>query len=529
MRLVIAALLSLAGGAQAADIRWVEPIVGEFFAPYPMITVGEPMPTGKTITLGGPHLRVTGRIEAGDNAKLEALLSAELPNFNSDMFNEVVVSFDSDGGDFYEGLDMSDTIRGKAVATYVGPEDRCLSACAVAWLGGANVVLRGLPQWPTRYLHAQGVLGFHAPFTELGEALQPAPGAEVNAAAIADEFYAMARFAISELAARMDDWQVAPAFVFDMLSMGPPAGDTPPTVSLDALAEQFVLVETYARLEQTAGTLLTPSPSYPQQIGAADAGNACDFVHVYNRNRGNQRGYRAVLGPVASLAGAETSGQPYPLIATRPGPVKGIVYRHLVPASGPDSFVAEGIESGLGPVQCNVFRVAGQAWFVKTFNEEIHHVDPATGERSQGSVYQGILDAAGAHPINDFIRLGNHGSWLRPGHAIGTGYGPLPSDVAAGGGPSFDCNGDLDPAADVICRYPALSGYDGAMGTLYARARKRGLDVQAAQREWLKDRDLACRPARIDLNNPLAAANLGHCLAHFTRMRVDRLAALLRD
>ncbi|MBD3624122.1 MAG: hypothetical protein HUJ24_01830 [Rhodobacteraceae bacterium] len=105
----------------------------------------------------------------------------------------------------------------------------------------------------------------------------------------------------------------------------------------------------------------------------------------------------------------------------------------------------------------------------------------------------------------------------------------MPSDVAAGGGPSFDCNGDLDPAADVICRYPALSGYDGAMGTLYARARKRGLDVQAAQREWLKDRDLACRPARIDLNNPLAAANLGHCLAHFTRMRVDRLAALLRD
>lgn len=531
MRTVIAGLLALGlvAKAGAAEMNWVDPMGQVLVSPYPLDSVGEPMPTGGPVFLGGPHLRVTGEIVRGDNAKLKALLQEKLPDFNQHMFNEVVVSFASDGGDFYEALDISDTIQSFAVATYVASGDRCLSACAIAWLGGARVMLRGLPKWPARYLHTGAIVGFHAPFTELGKTLEPAPGADVDLSGIADDFYAMARFAISEIAARMAGWDVAADFVFDMLSMGPPSADATLPETVDDLAEQFVLIENYARLDQTAATLLADDVSNPAEIGGVDAQGACVFVHTYNRNLGNERGYGSSFQAPAQIAGPEleTSGAPFPTIDAQSGAIAGVVYRRLLPADGPDSFATEGIEPGLGPIGCSVFR--GDGWYVKTFNENIHYRDPQNGEVSPSSLYKSALDIDGAYPVNDFIRLGNWGSWLRPGHDIGAGHERLPAEVSDVEGPSFNCGGELDPAAELICRYSMLSRFDGAMGKLYAQARDQGLDVKSAQREWIKARNLTCRPERIDLDNPLASANAAHCLAFYTRMRVDQLAAMLGD
>ena len=317
------------------------------------------------------------------------------------------------------------------------------------------------------------------------------------------------------------------------------------------LAEQFVLVEDYARLDQTAATLLVRQARYPAQIGLIDALQACQFVHVYNRNLGNERGYDAAIfipGNTGSLVNEtvvaegdrrigssghatfspiETSGSPYPRIRTKPGPASGVGYRSLLPADSRDSYFFKGIEAGLGPVGCNVFRADGDAWYVKSFNENIHFVDARTGEKRPGSIYANALDADGGLPVNDFTRLGNRTSWLRPVAGLAERYSDLPGELTDITGASFDCGGDLDPAAEVICRHPALARLDGAMGALYSDARSSGLQVREGQRKWFGERNRACRPEQIDMADPFAEANLAVCLAHYTRFRISELSETL--
>ena len=96
-------------------------------------------------------------------------------------------------------------------------------------------------------------------------------------------------------------------------------------------------------------------------------------------------------------------------------------------------------------------------------------------------------------------------------------------------GASFDCAGELDPAAAVICAFPALADADGRLGALYSAARaKRGDTVLEEQRAWVRDRNRVCRANGVDLEDDFLRWNLALCLMDMTGKRNQALAQQLQ-
>jgi hypothetical protein len=89
---------------------------------------------------------VEGRLESGDEIQFRTQVGG---------LTKAIVSFDSDGGNLLAGIAIGKTIKLKSFATAVLDEQRCLSACAIAWLGG-------LPRFMGRTAH----VGFHAAYIE---------------------------------------------------------------------------------------------------------------------------------------------------------------------------------------------------------------------------------------------------------------------------------------------------------------------------------------------------------------------------
>jgi hypothetical protein len=72
---------------------------------------------------------------------------------------------DSRGGSFIEALKIVEYLlngEGQGIATIIESKAECLSACALVFMAGTSKSDHGL--YPLRSLHAQGRLGFHAPF-----------------------------------------------------------------------------------------------------------------------------------------------------------------------------------------------------------------------------------------------------------------------------------------------------------------------------------------------------------------------------
>jgi uncharacterized protein YecT (DUF1311 family) len=380
------------------------------------------------------------------------------------------------------------------VRTYVSAGDRCLSACAMAWLGGSNTVMRGLPPWPQRYVHETAIIGFHAPFTDLLGLYRGMDQADIDVGAVAVDFYEYARLAISEVASRIAGWEVDSDFVFDMLSAGPASaegGEAGANMDLESLAKNFVLIDTAARLDQVQGVRVGPAPGYPVRLNAVDAAHACAFVHIKNIQPGLQRGYSVNLWPEKPEVTADGASPAYVVDEGLGAPT-----RTLVPASGPNSFFFTGIEPGLGPWQCNVF-LQGERWFVQTNNANLHFLDPETGKVRQDGFYGQIFDADAPYPVNGAIRLGWDMSWLAPRRHLYAGISGLPQSTDDVTKASFDCGGALDPAAEAICSDPVLQRLDGAMVRLYLTAREIDPAQRETQRAWLVERDVRCRPDQV--------------------------------
>ena len=100
---------------------------------------------------------VEGRLESGDEIQFRTQVGR---------LTKAIVAFDSDGGSLLAGIAIGKTIRVKSLATAVLDEQRCLSACAIAWLGG-------LPRLMGRTAH----VGFHAAYNkEAGRASESGVG-----------------------------------------------------------------------------------------------------------------------------------------------------------------------------------------------------------------------------------------------------------------------------------------------------------------------------------------------------------------
>ncbi|MGO7446507.1 hypothetical protein ACC668_17670 [Rhizobium ruizarguesonis] len=158
------------------------------------------------------RFRLRGDIEQGDVQRLDAALRSSGITHLQDPWRKIVVSLDSPGGSYLEGLDLALAFRRRGLATVVRSRNQCLSACAIAFLGGTalpkdpNSIGDDDPlpdQLPDRSLEPGGVLGFHAPYLAV-------PNDDYDANVVADA-YRSAVLGISRLVAIADRLYVVPA------------------------------------------------------------------------------------------------------------------------------------------------------------------------------------------------------------------------------------------------------------------------------------------------------------------------------
>ncbi|WP_295132636.1 hypothetical protein [uncultured Reyranella sp.] len=106
-------------------------------------------------------LRITGRFEQGDGEKLRVMLVG-LKGKAAKMTGQPLATAElsSSGGDLLEGMKVGYLFREFEVATLVRKGDICLSACALAFLGGTASRLPPTPI-PSRTIEIGGQVGFH--------------------------------------------------------------------------------------------------------------------------------------------------------------------------------------------------------------------------------------------------------------------------------------------------------------------------------------------------------------------------------
>lgn len=106
-------------------------------------------------------IRLSGPIEAGDADKLRAIFSRLRTTVPAAPDKPLAtVEFASSGGDTYEGLKIGYLLRQFNVASLVRAKDVCLSACALAFMGGTQSSL-GPDFIPSRSIELGGQVGFH--------------------------------------------------------------------------------------------------------------------------------------------------------------------------------------------------------------------------------------------------------------------------------------------------------------------------------------------------------------------------------
>jgi len=138
------------------------------------------------IANGECNVSLDGPIKDGDAAKIESVVGRDVPDggislgrdyrnaddpdaqesgfYASQVFNALCLT--SDGGSFEGAVKIVETLRHNGIATVVPKNGRCLSACAVAFLGGSIMTANsdGGSRAPFRVMHVSATLGFHAPF-----------------------------------------------------------------------------------------------------------------------------------------------------------------------------------------------------------------------------------------------------------------------------------------------------------------------------------------------------------------------------
>lgn len=104
-------------------------------------------------------LRLSGPISVGDSAVIAQIAKTD---------DNYIVSLDSEGGAYYEGLKLAILFRNQKIQTIVERGSVCISACAIAFMGGALTGDEAIV-FSARSISAGGQLGFHAPFLDIAE------------------------------------------------------------------------------------------------------------------------------------------------------------------------------------------------------------------------------------------------------------------------------------------------------------------------------------------------------------------------
>lgn len=199
LRLVLPALLCLSGPAIAAEVTLVS---YRFSDTSPV-----------------PHLHLSGVLEKGDAPRLTdeiaRLARCSGSGCKGDGGAVAVISLDSPGGAYTAGVQLADAFRENAYATVIESGDECLSACAVAFLGGTGF-------WPTggvgfyvdRVIEPGGRLGFHSPYFSAEQARAAVASGQLQ------QLLDTSRLAIADLVATLGRYNVSQDVLDTIIRMG---------------------------------------------------------------------------------------------------------------------------------------------------------------------------------------------------------------------------------------------------------------------------------------------------------------------
>jgi hypothetical protein len=133
-----------------ADISWMRgKVMQRYFVVLIGIACASPACAATIVAVpGGPEetgaIVVSGVLQAGD----DEVFSKQLMKFPKG-----IVVLSGDGGDLQAAIRIGTAIRLKNYATLAPTDSRCVSACAIAWLGGAP-----------RVMEDGSKIGFHAAY-----------------------------------------------------------------------------------------------------------------------------------------------------------------------------------------------------------------------------------------------------------------------------------------------------------------------------------------------------------------------------
>ena len=164
-----------------------------------------------------PVIALSGVIAKGDAAKLGGLIDEVCRTRECDYQNTAaMLTLDSPGGTFTEGIAIARLMREKSVAAIVEDGSVCLSACALAWLGGSSFhATGGVGSYVDRYVEPGSRIGFHSPY------ISPAAIAALPAEERLDTQASGLRLGISTLVRFLADFNVDPLVIDRIVAMGP--------------------------------------------------------------------------------------------------------------------------------------------------------------------------------------------------------------------------------------------------------------------------------------------------------------------
>lgn len=112
----------------------------------------------------GCFASLTGPIAAGDADKVAQVINAHTKGqYNVDPAHGSRLCLNSEGGSLAEGVKLSRLFNEKGIGTAIARGHVCLSACALAFMGGTHFTESDIGDLPNRILHPLGRLGFHSP------------------------------------------------------------------------------------------------------------------------------------------------------------------------------------------------------------------------------------------------------------------------------------------------------------------------------------------------------------------------------
>lgn len=202
----------------------------------------------------GCMVTATGPILPGDADRLRAMLPGD-SEFRQYVTDTPRLCFDSPGGSFVEGLAIARHLRNTGVAAHIPRGASCLSACAIAFLGGsARNFEDALIDIRDRSLHSTARLGFHAPQLDV-------PDASFNRAEVQRAFTIAMRSAALTFS-RLDELRITRDFALDFFAVE---------------GNAFYEIDTVTRLAQLGAEVEGLAP-LPERLSDDGLRRICAFV-----------------------------------------------------------------------------------------------------------------------------------------------------------------------------------------------------------------------------------------------------------